>query len=110
MELDDYVDGLAHRLASFEAQALAATKRLVRGRAFRPTLDDYREALEDLRALVVLSSTNARRSSVARHAAAVGSDFELRMGHHLGLVAESPECGRENRLTRSGAGRWVEFN
>jgi enoyl-CoA hydratase/carnithine racemase len=96
--LDDYVDRLARRLASFEPQALAATKRLVRGRTFKPTLDNYRETLEELRALVVSPSTNVRRSAVARHAAAVGSDFELRMGHHLGSIAESPEVGSEKAV------------
>jgi enoyl-CoA hydratase/carnithine racemase len=94
-ELDDYVDRLARRLATFDPEVLATTKRLVLGRTFKPTLDDYRETLEELRALVVLPSTNARRFALARHAAAVGSEFELRMGHHLGLIAESPEGGGE---------------
>jgi enoyl-CoA hydratase/carnithine racemase len=88
-DLDSYVDRLARRLASFDPQVLAATKRLVRGRAPTSSLDQYRETLEALRALIVSPSTTARRTAVIRHAAAVGADFELRMGHHLGLIEEA---------------------
>jgi enoyl-CoA hydratase/carnithine racemase len=94
-ELDDYVDRLARRLASFDAAALSDTKRLVRGRAPSPSVDDYRETLEALRALMVSPSATTRRAAVARHAAVVGADFELRMGHHLGLIEETSETVRE---------------
>jgi enoyl-CoA hydratase/carnithine racemase len=89
MELDGYVDRLARRLASFDPQVLAATKRLVRRRGPTPSLDQYRETLEALRALIVSSSTTARRTAVARYAAELGADFELRMGYHLGLIEET---------------------
>jgi enoyl-CoA hydratase/carnithine racemase len=91
-ELDDYVDRLARRLASFDPRALAATKRLLRGRTPTPTVDEYRGTLEVLRSLIVSPSTAARRVAVARHAAKVGVDFELRMGHHLGLIEEISEA------------------
>jgi enoyl-CoA hydratase/carnithine racemase len=91
-ELDRYVDELARRLATFDPQVLAATKRLVRRRMSRPTASDYRETLETLRSLVVSPSTAGRRAAVARHAAAVGADFELRMGHHLGSVEKPMEA------------------
>jgi enoyl-CoA hydratase/carnithine racemase len=90
-ELDEYVDRLARRLARFDPQALAAIKRLVRGRAPAPSVDDYRQTLEALRGLIVSPSSRARRAAVARHAAVVGADFELRMGHHLGLIEEPIE-------------------
>jgi enoyl-CoA hydratase/carnithine racemase len=90
-ELDDYVDRLARRLARFDPQALAAIKRLVRGRVPTPSVDDYHETLEALRGLIVAPSTRARRAAVARHVAEVGADFELRMGHHLGLIEEPIE-------------------
>jgi enoyl-CoA hydratase/carnithine racemase len=88
-ELDDYVDRLARRLASFDTQSLAAAKRLVlrRRHALSPSLDNFRETLDALRELIVSPSTGARRAAVGAHALAVGEDFELRMGHHLGLVA-----------------------
>jgi enoyl-CoA hydratase/carnithine racemase len=92
-DLDGYVDGLARRFASFDPQLLAATKRLVRARSSTPSVDDYRETLEELRALIVSPSTTARRTAVTRHAAAVGADFELRMGHHLGLIGETNGAG-----------------
>jgi enoyl-CoA hydratase/carnithine racemase len=88
-DLDDYVDRLARRLASFDPQVLAAAKRLVRRRGPLPSLNEYRETLAALRTLIVSPSTKARRASVARHAAAVGADFELQMGHHLGLIEET---------------------
>ena len=85
-ELDDYVDGLARRLATFDARVLGAAKRLVRGRAPTTSVDDYRQTLEVMRTLITSPSTQARRAAVGRHATAVGADFELRMGHHLGAV------------------------
>jgi enoyl-CoA hydratase/carnithine racemase len=91
-ELDRYVDELARRLATFDPQVLAATKRLVRGRASQPSASDYRETLETLRSLVVSPSTTNRRATVARHDAAVGADFELRMGHHLGSIEDPIEA------------------
>jgi enoyl-CoA hydratase/carnithine racemase len=88
-ELDDYVDTLARRLASFDPQVLATTKRLVRGRTSTPTEDQFRETLESVRVLFGLLSTAGRRAAVVRRAADVGADFELRMGHHLGLIRET---------------------
>jgi enoyl-CoA hydratase/carnithine racemase len=93
VDLDDYVDRLARRLAGFDPQVLAATKRLVRRRGPTPALDQYRETLEALRALIASPLATARRAAVARHAAVVGADFELRMGHHLGLVEETNGAG-----------------
>jgi enoyl-CoA hydratase/carnithine racemase len=84
-ELDAFVDRLARRLASFNAPALAAAKRLVRRHA--PTsLDDYRETLDVMRKLIASPSTAARRIALVRQATAAGADFELNMGRHLGLV------------------------
>src|SRR5277367_3946423 len=79
-ELDDYVDRLARRLAGFDLDALAAAKRLVRRRVVSPSLDQYRETLEALRALMSSPSASARRGALARHAARVGADFEWQMG------------------------------
>jgi enoyl-CoA hydratase/carnithine racemase len=88
-ELDDYVDRLARRLASFDPHVLATTKRLVRGRVPVPSVGDYGETLEALRTLITSPSTTARRAAVARHSVATGADFELRMGHHLGLIEDA---------------------
>jgi enoyl-CoA hydratase/carnithine racemase len=84
-KLDAFVDTLARRLASFDQQALATAKRLVRRHA-PPPMEDYRETLDSLRKLITSPATAVRRAALAKHAAAVGKDFELRMGHHLGVV------------------------
>lgn len=84
-ELDAFVDTLARRLASFDARALATAKRLVR-RSETISLDEYRETLTALRGLIASPSVASRRAALAKHAASVGKDFELRMGHHLGMI------------------------
>jgi len=89
-DLNAFVDTLARRLASFDPQALAAAKRLVRRRV-PASADDYRESLECLRSRITSPTTNKRRAAVADHAAKVGKDLEVRMGHHLGLIASGRE-------------------
>ena len=84
-ELDAFVDAFARRLAGFNVEALAAAKRLTH-RHTAAALDDYRETLTELRTLIASPATAARRTVLVRHAGAVGADFELRMGRHLGLA------------------------
>ena len=86
-ELDDYVDRLARRLASFDPAVLATAKRLVRERVPAPPADQYRETLDVVSTLLASPTAAARRDAVARQAAAAGPDFELQMGHYLGLIA-----------------------
>ena len=85
VDLDLHVDVLARRLALFDANALATVKRLV-NRPTPATLADYQETLAVLRTLIVSPATGQRRAAILEHAASVGADFELRMGHHLGLA------------------------
>ena len=42
--------------------------------------------------LLVSPSAAARRTALIRYAAAAGPDFELRMGHHLGLIPQGMEA------------------
>lgn len=84
-EVDSFVDNLALRLASFNAEPLATAKRLVR-RHGGVQLADLKETLEALRGLITSPTTGARRAALAKHAVSVGADFELNMGRHLGLV------------------------
>jgi len=86
-ELDDYVDRLARRLASFGSEVLATAKRLVRERVPAPSADQYRETLDVVNTLLASPSADARQDAVSRYAAAAGPDFELQMGHYLGLIA-----------------------
>jgi enoyl-CoA hydratase/carnithine racemase len=84
-EFDAFVDAFARRLALFDAQGLATAKRLVM-RTGPTGVDTYRETLAALRERIASPATAARRIALANHGVKVGPDFELRMGHHLGVV------------------------
>jgi len=86
VELNDFVDQMARRLAGFDVQAIAAVKQLVHARAPVPPIDAFRETLDVLRGFASSTTTHDRRAAVVRYASEAGGDFELRMGHHLGLV------------------------
>ena len=81
-QLDEYVDRLARRLASFDAGTLAAAKRLVSRHA--TNAEDYRETLNALREVFSASLTSDRRRVLAARAQTAGPDFELRLGSYLG--------------------------
>src|SRR2546430_15899418 len=59
-ELDAYVDAFARRLASFDAGAVAAAKRLVGRHAPGARLDDYRQTLGIVRDLLRSAAGQAR--------------------------------------------------
>jgi enoyl-CoA hydratase/carnithine racemase len=82
-DLDGFVDRFARRLASFDAAALGAAKRLIRNQTTGTSLEQYRETLGSVRDLLGSPELAGRRQAVAHHAQEVGIDFELRMGHHL---------------------------
>jgi enoyl-CoA hydratase/carnithine racemase len=85
-ELDDFVDGLARRLAGFDGEVLAAAKRLVRRHTPVAGVSEYRETLQAVRGLLALPSTLARLGAVRKRAAAIGKDFEMSLGDHLDLA------------------------
>ena len=87
VDLDDYVDRLARRLAGFDPQVLAATKRLVRRRGPTPSLDQYRETLEALRALI--ASPLSYRPACRGRATCGGGGRGLRVAD-----GPSPRVGR----------------
>ena len=84
-DLDSFVDAFARRVASFDRQAMADTKRLINRRSL-PAAEDLVETqtvfLEAIRRPVVRS----RGLKARERAQAVGADFELRRGHHLGTL------------------------
>ncbi|MFB2598701.1 enoyl-CoA hydratase/isomerase family protein [Herbiconiux sp. P17] len=82
-ELDDFVEALAVRIASFDAGALHEAKRLI-GRHTRPDPAEYTETLNALVPLVTGPEGRARRDLLAARAAVAGADFEKRLGHYLG--------------------------
>jgi enoyl-CoA hydratase/carnithine racemase len=82
-ELDGFVDGLARRIASFDAGAVAEAKRLI-NRMSLPRPEDLLESQTAFLAAAQRPELLPRLLKVRERAAAVGSDFELRLGHHLG--------------------------
>lgn len=84
-ELDDFVDKLARRIASFDGQALSEAKRLV-NRNSLPAPQDLLESQDVFLKATTWPSTRARGGKIRELAIGLGLDFEMRMGHHLGNV------------------------
>jgi enoyl-CoA hydratase/carnithine racemase len=84
-ELDGFVDRLARRIASFDPVAVATAKRLIARNAQIPEAE-LRETISLLPSVAVASRD--RRAKLRSRAARVGSDFELRLGYHLGAADE----------------------
>jgi enoyl-CoA hydratase/carnithine racemase len=82
-ELDAFVENLARRIASFDAPALKAAKRLVNRRTL-PASDDLMETQGVFLEAVTWPSTQARGARIRSRAAEVGPEFELSFGHYLG--------------------------
>jgi enoyl-CoA hydratase/carnithine racemase len=87
-ELDGFVDQLARRIASFDSQALSEAKRLVNRNAL-PAAQDLFESQTIMLQAITWPSTRARGAKLRERALAVGMDFEMRMGHHLGNLNSS---------------------
>ncbi len=84
-ELDGFVDAFARRVASFDGKAIAEAKRLVN----RRSLPDAADLLETQKVFLEATrwpSVRERGMKARERAAAVGADFELRLGHHLGTL------------------------
>jgi enoyl-CoA hydratase/carnithine racemase len=81
-ELDDFVETLARRIASFDKAALAEAKRLVNRRTL-PRAEDLVETQDSFLAAFSWPSLQERGSKLRRRAAEVGPEFELRLGHYV---------------------------
>jgi enoyl-CoA hydratase/carnithine racemase len=81
-ELDDFVETLARRIASFDKAALAEAKRLVNRRTL-PRAEDLVETQDSFLAAFSWPSLQERGSRLRRRAAEVGPEFELRLGHYV---------------------------
>jgi enoyl-CoA hydratase/carnithine racemase len=82
-QLDAFVDQLARRIASFDPHALSEAKRLI-NRNSLPAPKDLIESQDAFLKATTWPSTRARAAKIRERAAALGADFEMRMGHHLG--------------------------
>src|SRR5882672_2435709 len=84
-ELDGFVDGLARRIASFDGKALSEAKRLINRRTL-PASADLLETQGVFLDATTWPSTRTRGKKIRERAIALGADFEMRMGHHLGAL------------------------
>jgi enoyl-CoA hydratase/carnithine racemase len=87
-ELDAFVDNLARRIASFDRQALVEAKRLIN----RHGLADPAELIDTQQAFMqslAWEGTRARRTKMVELGIGRRNDFEMRLGHHLGRLAEA---------------------
>jgi len=84
-ELDDFVDRFARRIASFEKKALTEAKRLVNRSSLLP--DDARLAAagETFIRMLTWPETRSRIAKILERGLQKPGDFELRLGHHLGI-------------------------
>ena len=81
-ELDDFVDTLARRIASFDKPALSEAKRLI-NRQTLPSAADLIETQDVFLHAFAWPSVRERGARLRRRAAEVGPEFELRFGHYL---------------------------
>lgn len=85
-ELDPFVEALAARLSGFDKQSLAGAKAQV-NRATLPADADFLAAYAEYSQSLAWPGFQARRPRVAKLVSEHGlADFELRMGHYLGLA------------------------
>jgi enoyl-CoA hydratase/carnithine racemase len=86
-DLDAFVDNLARRITSFDRQALAEAKRLIN----RYGLPDPAELIAAQQAFmqsIGWEGVGARRAKLAELGIGQRGDFEMRLGHHLGRLAD----------------------
>lgn len=85
-QLDAYVDNLARRIASFDRPALAEAKRLINHTTL-PSADDLMETQGVFLNAFSWPTVPERGARIAQKRDEVGSDFEVRMGYHLGNLS-----------------------
>lgn len=81
-ELDPFVDALAKRLASFDAEPLRQAKRLI-SRRRTPALQDLRETVTALLATISTQEAAARGALLRERAGEAGPAFERELGRFL---------------------------
>ena len=84
-ELDDFVDALARRIASFDKQAIADTKHLVNVASLPPDADIAPE-WDAFLASVQRPATQARIEALMERGFHKPGDVENRLGHHVGQL------------------------
>jgi hypothetical protein len=84
-ELDDFVDRFSRRIASFEKKALTEAKRLVNRSSLLPDDASLVAAGETFIHMLTWPETRSRIAKILERGLQKPGDFELRLGHHLGI-------------------------
>jgi enoyl-CoA hydratase/carnithine racemase len=84
-ELDGFVDALARRVASFDKQAIAETKRLVDIASLPPDAEIAPE-WDAFMASLARPAAQSRIATLMRRGFHAPGDVETRLGHHLGQL------------------------
>jgi hypothetical protein len=83
--MDDFVDRFARRIASFEKKALTEAKRLVNRSSFLPDDALLADAGKTFIRMLTWPETRSRIAKIVERGLQKPGDFELRLGHHLGI-------------------------
>jgi len=86
-ELDDFVDTLARRIASFDRRAVAAAKNLV-NQVSLPSADRLLDALNSFQAALAWTETQQRIEALLKRGLQQDSDFERRWPEVLDTLVE----------------------
>jgi enoyl-CoA hydratase/carnithine racemase len=87
-ELDDFVDALARRIASFDRGALGAAKNLV-NQVSLPSADRLLDAFNSFRVALTWPETQQRVQALMKRGLQQSSDFEQRWPEVLGTLLEA---------------------
>src|SRR5690348_5859088 len=86
-ELDDFVDTLARRIASFDRRAVAAAKNLV-NQVSLPSADRLLDALNSFQSALAWTETQQRIAALLKRGLQQDSDFERRWPEVLDTLVE----------------------
>jgi enoyl-CoA hydratase/carnithine racemase len=89
-ELDDFVDALAGRIASFDKWAIANTKRLVNEASLPPNVD-IRAGWDACMASIKRPAAQERTKALLEQGLQEPGDSENRLGFHLGRLGRTDE-------------------
>ena len=84
-ELDGFVDNFARRIARFEKRPLELAKKLVNARAGIPSEAERRSSNQSFVTTTTWPETQALIGEMLQNGLQQRGDFELRLGHHVGL-------------------------
>jgi enoyl-CoA hydratase/carnithine racemase len=87
-ELDDFVDALARRIASFDRRAITAAKNLV-NQVSLPSTDRLLDAITSFENALTWPETQRRVQAVLKLGLQQDADFEKRWPEVLGLLLEA---------------------